>query len=247
MAFKDHFSRQAAHYAAFRPAYPPALYAWLAASSPARRLAWDAGCGNGQAAVGLADHFERVEASDPSESQIARAWPHPRVRYHVAAESLPALVSGSVDLITVAQALHWFDRDLFAAEARRAAAPGALVAAWTYDLHRVDAAVDAVVDALYRDLDPWWPPERRHVEDGYAQLTLPGRALAVPAFAMSATWDLEHLLGYLGSWSAVAQCRARTGRDAVAEVRPGLAAAWGEALRERVITWPLKVLASRLR
>ena len=246
MAFKDHFSHQAADYAAFRPAYPPALYAWLAARSPSCRLAWDVGCGNGQAAVGLARHFERVEASDPSERQIARTRPHPRVHYQVSAETLPALAAGSVDLIAVAQALHWFDRDLFDAEVRRLAAPGALVAAWTYNLHRVDAAVDAVVDALYRDLDPWWPPERRHVEDGYAQLTLPGQLLAVPTFAMSASWDLEHLLGYLGSWSAVARFEARTGRNAVAEIRPALAAAWEDPLRLRDVTWPLQVLACRL-
>lgn len=246
MAFQDHFSSQAAAYAAFRPAYPPELYAWLAAQAPARNLAWDAGCGSGQAAVGLAGHFSRVEASDPSERQIAQARPHPQVRYHVAAEALPALADGSVELVTAAQALHWFDQDAFSAELRRVAAPGAVLAVWTYNLHRIDAAVDAVVDALYRAMDPWWPPERRHVEDGYARFRLPGETLAAPRFAMTATWDFEHLLGYLASWSAVARCREQTGRDAIAAVRPELAAAWRAPEQRRVVTWPLAVLARRL-
>ncbi len=246
MGVQDHFSRQSADYAAFRPAYPAALHAWLASQSRRTALAWDAGCGNGQAAVGLAAHFTRVEASDPSEQQVAQAVPHPNVRYHVAAETLPALADHTVDCITVAQALHWFDQAAFAAELRRVAAPGAVVAAWTYNLHRVTPAVDAVIDAFYAGLDPWWPAERRHVEDGYARLSLPGRALAAPPFAMTADWDVAHALGYLASWSAVARCAADTGRDPVAEVRPALEAAWGDARVRRRVTWPLSVIAARL-
>ena len=245
MAFKDHFSRQAADYAAFRPAYPDALYDWLAAQAPSTRLAWDAGCGSGQASVGLADHFEHVEASDPSADQIARATAHPRVRYHVAAETLPALADRSVDLLTVAQAWHWFDRAAYLAEARRVAAPGAVLAVWTYNLHRVTEEVDAVIDALYAELDPWWPPERRHVEDGYARLAPPGDVVPTPAFAMTAAWDLDHLLGYLASWSAVAACRVATGRDPLAGHERQLRSAWGQAGGRRFVSWPLTVRAVR--
>lgn len=246
MAFQDHFSRQAAQYAAHRPSYPAELHVWLAARAPATSLAWDAGCGSGQASLGLAGHFARVEASDPSERQIAQAPAHPRIRYHVAAETLPALAPASVDLITAAQALHWFDRETFWNEARRVAAPGAVIAAWTYNLPRVAPGVDALVDALYAELDPWWPPERRAVEDGYARIALPGRPLPVPVFAMTADWDLGQFLGYLGSWSAVARHRADTGSDAVARALPTLAGAWGEASRRRPVAWPLVVLAARL-
>ncbi len=246
MAFKDHFSRQAADYAAYRPAYPAALYDWLAAQAPATRLAWDAGCGSGQASVGLAGRFERVEASDPSVDQIARATAHPRVHYQVAAEALPALADRSVDLLTVAQAWHWLDREAYLAEARRVAAPGAVLAVWTYNLHRVTEEVDAVVDALYAELDPWWPPERRHVEEGYARLAPPGAELPAPAFAMTADWDLDHLFGYLASWSAVAACRAQTGREPLAGCEPHLRRAWGAAAVRRRVSWPLTVRAVRL-
>lgn len=246
MGIQDHFSRQSADYAAYRPTYPAALYAWLASQARRTGLAWDAGCGNGQATLGLAEHFAHVEASDPSDSQIAQATPHPNVHYHVAAESLPALADHTVDLITVAQALHWFDQAAFAAEVRRVAAPGALVAAWTYNLHRVTPGVDAIIDAFYAGLDPWWQAERRHVEDGYAHLSLPGRALEAPAFAMTADWSLEHVLGYLASWSAVARCAAETGRDPVGEVRAELEAAWGGLRLRRRVVWPLAVIVARV-
>lgn len=245
MGFKDHFSRQAADYAAFRPAYPEALFDWLAAQCARRELAWEAGCGSGQATAGLAARFAGVEASDPSGRQIAQAPPHPRVRYHVAAESLPALAPGSVDLVAVAQALHWFDLPAFLDEVARVATPGAVLAAWTYDLHRVDPAVDEVIDGLYAGLDAWWPAERRHVEDGYARLELPGLPLDAPAFAMTATWDLDHLLGYLASWSAVAACRARTGRDPVRDCEPRLRRAWGDPAARRRVSWPLTMKAVR--
>lgn len=246
MAFKDHFSRQAADYAAHRPSYPDALFAWLAGQAPATRLAWDAGCGSGQASRGLAAHFDRVEASDPSEQQLAGAPAHPRVRYHAAAETLPVLADRTVDLVTAAQALHWFDLAAFTAEVCRVVTPGAVVAAWTYNLQRVSPAVDAVIDPFYASLDPWWPPERRHVEDGYARLALPGTPLAAPPFTMTATWDLARFLGYLASWSAVAACRAATGRDPLAEAAPALAAAWGDPAASRPVTWPLTVCATKL-
>lgn len=244
MAFKDHFSRQAADYAAHRPAYPEALYDWLAAQCARRDLAWDAGCGNGQASVDLAGRFARVEASDPSPQQVGAATPHPRVRYHLAAESLPVLADRSVDLVTAAQAWHWFDHGLFAAEVARVAAPGAVLAVWTYNLQRVDPAVDAVIDGLYAWLGPWWPPERRHVEDGYARLPLPGTPLAPPDLAMDATWDLPRLLGYLASWSAVAACRQATGQDAVGAIAPDLTRAWGDPSVRRLVRWPLVVRAT---
>jgi SAM-dependent methyltransferase len=246
VAFQDHFSRQAAQYAAHRPSYPADLHAWLASRAPATSLAWDAGCGSGQAALGLARHFARVEASDPSERQIAQAPNHPRIRYHVAAESLPALAGASVDLITAAQALHWFDRDPFWNEARRVAAPDAVIAAWTYSLPRVLPGIDAAIDGLYAELDPWWPPGRRAVEDGYASITLPGRPLPAPVFAMTADWTLAQLLGYLASWSAVARHRADTGQDAVARALPALEDAWGDPRRRHPVSWPLVMRAARL-
>ena len=69
----DHFSAHAQNYARFRPTYPTELFAWLASQSPGHRLAWDCGTGNGQAALGLADHFVHVHATDLSPQQLAQA------------------------------------------------------------------------------------------------------------------------------------------------------------------------------
>ena len=137
MTFKDLFSGHAGVYAQARPDYPPALFEWLARQCAGRGLVWDAGCGNGQASVALAAHFDRVVASDPSAAQIAQAGAHPHVEYRVEAAEAPSLPDASVDLVTVAQAYHWFDHERFHAQVRRVAKPGAVIAVWTYGLSTV--------------------------------------------------------------------------------------------------------------
>ncbi|MGH8214998.1 MAG: class I SAM-dependent methyltransferase, partial [Rhodanobacteraceae bacterium] len=132
MSFKDHFSGHSDLYAKARPHYPDALFAWIAGEAPARGCVWDAGCGNGQASVALARHFERVAATDPSERQIGQAVADPRVEYRAEPAEHTSLAGQSADAVTVAQALHWFDLDAFVPEVRRVCKPGALFAAWSY-------------------------------------------------------------------------------------------------------------------
>ena len=143
-AFKDHFSSQATDYARFRPNYPAELFAWLAGIAPSRDTAWDCGTGSGQAAIGLAAHFARVFATDPSRKQLEHAEPHPRIDYRLAPAEVRLLDTASIDLVTVAQAIHWFDLDKFYAEAKRVLKPGGIIAAWTYTLLDVEAGVDTL-------------------------------------------------------------------------------------------------------
>ncbi len=246
-AFKDHFSGHAADYAAARPGYPDALFDWLAQRSPGRGLAWDAGCGNGQAALALAARFGRVHASDASAAQIASAVAHPRIRYQVAPAQAPDLPARSVDLVTVAQAWHWFDRDAFHGAVREVARPGAVLAVWCYGICTVSPAVDAVFERLYEGvLGPYWPPERRHVEAGYGDLSFPFAPLPAPPFAMACDWDLPAFLAYLRSWSASQRHLAATGRDAVAGLAEAFAAAWGAPATVRTVRWPLALRAGRV-
>ena len=244
--FKDHFSAHAAAYARARPTYPDALFGWLAAQCDRHDLAWDAGCGNGQASVALAKYFARVHASDPSATQIASAPADPRVAWRVEPAEQCSLADASADLVTVAQAYHWFDHERFAAEATRVLRPGGVVAVWSYGVSSVTPAVDAAVAVLYEDvLGPYWPPERTHVETGYRDLPFPFEPLRPPAFEMSCDWPLEAYLAYLASWSASQRHLAATGVDAVAAAAPGIAAAWGEPAARRTVRWPLSLRAGR--
>lgn len=247
MSFKDHFSGHASGYAQARPTYPDALFRWLAAQCDGHERAWDAGCGNGQAAVALARHFGEVVGTDPSAAQIAHAIPHPHVLYRVEPAEAPTLAPASVDLVTVAQAYHWFDAERFIEAVRRVARPGAIVAIWSYGLSRVDDAVDAVFMHLYEVLlGPYWPPERQHIENGYAQLTFPFEPVAAPAFTLRCDWTLSQYLAYLRSWSATQRCLAATGRDAVADVAGSFEQAWGDPAQVRAVTWPLGLRVGRV-
>ncbi|TCJ14961.1 class I SAM-dependent methyltransferase [Parasulfuritortus cantonensis] len=245
--FNDHFAPVSGAYADFRPRYPAALFDWLAEQAPARALAWDCACGSGQASVDLAARFARVVATDASEKQLAGAQAHPHVEYRQAPAEASGLADASADLVTVAQALHWFDRPRFYAEVRRVLRPGGLLAVWTYGVQRVDdLRVNAHVQRFYHDVvGPYWPPERALVESGYRDLEFPFAELAVPAFAMTTHWRLARLLGYFRSWSATGRYLAAVGRDPVAALADEIAGAWGDPEVARQVTWPLAVRVGR--
>jgi SAM-dependent methyltransferase len=239
MTFKDHFSRQAADYARFRPRYPRELFEYLGRIAPSRALAWDCATGNGQAAVGLAAVFERVIATDASEKQIANAEPHERVEYHLAPAENSFIKSGIVDLIMVAQALHWFDLDRFYAEARRVLKPDGILAASAYNLLRIEPAIDEIVNRYYYEVvGPFWPPERKLVEN-FADLPFPFHKIDPPKFEMTAYWNLDHLLGYLRTWSSTQRFIAARGGNPLEQIADELRTVWGDPPRIRKVVWPL--------
>jgi SAM-dependent methyltransferase len=240
--FADHFSRAAGDYASYRPRYPEALFAWLAARSPDRERAWDCATGSGQAAVALAPLFRTVIATDPSVAQLAHADRRPGVHYLAMTAERPALASDSVALLTVAQALHWFDHDRFYTEARRILRPGGIVAAWSYRLATIDPDVDRIVQQFYSEtVGPYWPAERALVDAGYAALPFPFAEVTPPPFTMEARWTLAQWSGYLGTWSAVGRYRTAQGRDPVPDVVEALRAVWGKADETRQVRWPVEL------
>jgi SAM-dependent methyltransferase len=239
MTFKDHFSTQAADYAKFRPSYPQELFDYLGTIAPSRNLAWDCGTGNGQAAVRLASFFDRVIATDASEKQISNAQAHERVQYRVAPAETSGLESGTVDLIMVAQALHWFDLDRFYAEAQRVLKPNGALAASAYNLLRIEAAIDEIVNRFYHEVvGPFWLPERKLVEN-FADVPFPFREIDPPKFEMTTQWDLDHLIGCLGTWSATRRFIAETGVDPLEQINDELRTVWGDPQRTRKVRWPL--------
>ena len=263
--FKDHFSGIADAYAAARPEYPDALFDAIALHVPATARVWEPGCGSGQATHGLVARFAHVHATDPSAQQLVQHWAcaddrglattsaggeaaappvplsssDPRVSLAVEPGERTALAEGSVQLIAVAQALHWFDRPEFFAECQRVLAPGGVLAAWGYpDFVAPEGMLDAVA-AFRARIEPYWPPERAQIDARYAGYEWPFPALPAPALWLEAEWSLRHFLRYLSSMSASARCRAATGIDPVAHHAPALAESWGDAADLRTISWPL--------
>jgi SAM-dependent methyltransferase len=247
MVFKDHFSGHAALYRDARPLPPADWFDWLAQQAPDRALAWDAGCGNGQASRGLAAHFGCVIATDPSATQIEQAAAHPHIDYRVEPAERSSLAAGSASLVSVSQALHWFDLGAFHAEVRRVAKPGALLAVSAYGNCSVSREIDAVERRLYADtLGTDWPPERALVDAGYRDLPFPFAPVEAPSFAMRADWNLAQFLAYLRSWSATQRHAKRTGVDAVEAAAPDLSAAWGDPAAVRAVRWPFFTRVGRV-
>lgn len=244
--FADHFSGYASAYAAFRPRYPSALYDWLASVAPGAELAWDVGTGNGQVAHGLVTRFARVLASDPSPQQLSHAPPHPRIRY-LETKYASGLPDASVQLITVGQAIHWFELDAFFAESRRVLQPRGVVAAFAYAHSRVTPAIDALV-RRYHDvtLAGYWAPEHHLIHAGYRTLAMPIAEIAAPSFELVEQWTLAQYTGFLRTWSSAQKLIAAGGEAHVLALESDLADAWG---REpvRAVLWPLVLRAGPLR
>ena len=248
MTKQDYFSPVASQYAAFRPRYPRALFAWLATLTPGHQRAWDCACGSGQATSDLADHFDHVVGTDLSAEQLREATTRANIEYRVAVAEASGLPDASIDLITVAQALHWFDAPRFYAEARRVLKPDGVLTVWCYGVCTLAPEHgDALLQELYSGiLGPYWPPERRHIEAGYRTLPFPRPELAVPHLAMVLEWSLEQLLGYLSSWSATNRYIQAHGRDPLLPFRAAIAPYWGDPAIRRNIHWPLNIRAAAL-
>ncbi len=245
--FEDHFSLQAGDYARFRPTYPPELFAYLASVAPGRRLAWDCGTGNGQAALELVRHFDHVVATDASVEQLARALPHERIEYRVERAEDIVLPPGSVDIVTVAIAVHWFDLDRFYPAVRRVLAPGGVLAVWTYHLPEIDPAVDPIIARYYGEvLAGYWPEAIQYIEQRYRTLPFPFDEFEPPEMVMQADWPLDHMAGFLSSWSAAQRYQAEHGRHPLKLLWPELEEAWGAPGQTRRVRWPLHLRIGRV-
>lgn len=247
-SFKDHFSRGAASYAAFRPKYPAALFELVASLPTHRRLAWDCATGSGQAAVPLASYFDQVIATDASAEQLAHAAPAANVSYAVALAERTEIESGTVDLVTVAQALHWFSVDRFLAEVRRVLVPDGVLAVWCYTRPLLRGMLGEIVDRFYYgDCGPYWDPERALVDGGYRSIELPIDEVESPDLSIDAPMLLPEFSGYLRTWSAARKLAKAIGRDPVLSVEDALRAHWGGDDARQLVRWPLVVRAGRIR
>ena len=243
---KDNFSTRADKYAQFRPRYPEALFDHLFSLSPEKEAAWDCGTGNGQVAQRLAAVFQSVQATDISRQQLDNAIVLPNIHYSVQPAETTGFADHSFDLITVAQAIHWFDFNAFYAEVDRTLKPGGILAVIGYNLPRFNSALDAVVDAFYKDVvGPFWDKERHYVDENYRTIPFPYADLPAREFTIDVQWSFDHLVGYIETWSAVKHYQQQKKEDPVALIEPRLKTAWGEA-RELSGHFPILLRIARI-
>ncbi|NVD39019.1 class I SAM-dependent methyltransferase [Ensifer sp. HO-A22] len=247
-ATQNWFDKGGSAYALFRPEYPAALSRFLADTVHHRGCALDVGCGNGQLTCQLAEHFARVVGADPSRDQIANAHRHVNVDYICAPAELLPLPDDSVDLVTAAQAAHWFDRPSFYKEASRIAAKGAVIALVSYGTMRLAPAdLQERFDRFYKDeVGPYWPPERKLVDSGYADIDFPFEAMDYPEMAIDRAWELGEVLGYISTWSAVRRINEAGREDILEAFVHDISDLWGDPTRKRPVWWPINMRVGRL-
>jgi SAM-dependent methyltransferase len=238
---KDNFSKQADQYARYRPHYPPELYDFLYAHTSSFHCAWDCGTGNGQVAAQLAKRFDKVHATDISETQLQHATRLPNIEYHLCRAEKTTIPDNSINLITVGQAFHWFDAAAFYKEVRRVAAADAVLALWLYDLLQTGSGkVNELLHTFYNHtLGGYWDPERKLIDEHYAHISFPFEEIPAPEFYMEYNWLLEDVVLYLNTWSAVQRYIRQQGQNPVDALRRSLAEAWGTPEVRRMVRFPV--------
>ncbi|GAA5039354.1 methyltransferase [Marivirga lumbricoides] len=245
---KDRFSSLAKQYAQFRPGYPDEIFHFIQKEISGTKYAWDCGTGNGQVALKLASFMEQVEATDISEKQLGAATLQPNIRYSRQAAEQTDFPSKHFDLITVAQAIHWFEFDSFYREVARVLKPDGLFVVLGYGLLRVNKEVDEVLDRFYHDIiGDYWDPERKHIENHYQQIPFPFQEIVTPSLVHTTKWSLEHFLGYLQSWSAVKRYEEEKQKSPVLEFQPLFKKAWGDEQNQYSVKFPILFRAGKLK
>lgn len=234
---KDRFSKQANQYVQFRPVYPRELYEFIYLHLKQFDVAWDAGTGNGQAARELAKRFQKVFATDISEKQLLSAYQAENIFYSVSSEK-SSLADQSVDLITVAQAAHWFEMKSFSEEVNRVLKPHGILAVWGYGLLTINSSIDKVINHFYNKvIGIYWDQERRHIEEHYKSLYFPFKEISTPPFTISLLWTLEELRGYVTTWSAVQKYISEKGANPVDKLMSEISTHWsGE---RQIVNFPV--------
>lgn len=240
MDFKDNFSKQSTAYQKYRPSYPKELFDYLSSITKNHDLAWDCGTGNGQSAIGLANYFEKVYATDPSEQQISNAQSHPKITYKVEKAENCSLANNSVDLITVAQALHWFNFEKFYSEVKRVLKPEGIIAVWTYSLPRISSEIDKLILHFHDNIvGEFWQKENQLVAEEYKTIPFPFNEIETPSFKFQKEITLEDLKGLLISWSATQRYKDKNGTDPIIQIEKELDNLWKKLDETQLATWDI--------
>lgn len=247
MDFKDYFSTQAKEYSKYRPKYPAELFEYLSSQANSHDTAWDCATGSGQAAIGLEPYFKKIIATDASASQIEHAELHSKIKYKVASAENSGLETHSVDLITVATAIHWINTDKFYPEVRRILKPGGVIAVWVYGSSTVEPEIDKVFARFLNDIiGSYRPAEIKKAINFEELIDFPFTTIKSPNFKIKLEWNLREYLSFLYTWSSCQNYIKETGKNPIELVFESFKKAWGDENTKRTITWKLKIKAGRI-
>lgn len=244
---KDNFSKHSRQYSTFRPTYPDEAIAFILDQVPTKTSVWDCGTGNGQLAGKLSPFFQNVCATDISDNQIANAVKRDNIIYEVVSAENVSFSENTFDLITVAQAIHWFDFDKFYDKVRLTLKSAGIIAVIGYNLMTIDEACDKIVWYLYSDIlgDKYWDKERKYLDEQYKTIPFPFHEIQAPAFAQKVKWDLDELTGYLNTWSAVQHYIKANGTNPVDKIRLLFEKVWGKE-KQKEVTFPTLLRIGKL-
>ncbi|MDQ2718787.1 MAG: class I SAM-dependent methyltransferase [Bacteroidota bacterium] len=235
---KDNFSTQAFLYSRFRPGYPQQLYDFLLQLLSEKKAAWDCGTGNGQVAEKLSQYFEKVYATDISTNQLANAVRKENIFYSLESAEQISFENNQFDLITVAQAIHWFDFEKFYHEAKRTLKPNGLIAVFGYK-RVINKEIDDIIDNFYKSvLGVYWDKERSYVDESYTTIPFPFKEIETTVFDNAYEWDIDQIIGYLSTWSAVQHFIKENNRNPIAEIIEPLKRSWGN-VEKRKVSFPI--------
>lgn len=238
--FKDNFSKQSAAYQKYRPSYPKEMFTFLSSLATNHNLAWDCGTGNGQSAVSLANYFKKVYATDPSAEQISNAALNPKITYKVEKAESSSLINNSVDLITVAQALHWFDFEKFYSEVKRVLKPEGIIAVWTYSLPKISSEIDKIILHFHDNIvGEFWQKENQLVSEEYKTIPFPFKEIKTPSFLFQKEITLNDLKGLLMSWSATQRYKDQKGSEPLLAIENDLQNLWRNVDETKLATWTI--------
>lgn len=246
MSYHKLFDFQSENYAKSRPHYPKEIYAYVASVCNENSIAWDGACGNGQAAEGLVQYFERVEATDISEQQIAKAIQIPRVTYSVQASENTNFSDNYFDVMCIAQALHWFDYKLFWPEVKRVLKPAGIIAAWGYSWFSIENAIDEIIaEKILKFIKPYWAPQNKLLWNNYREVPFPFERLDAPQIEMKMNWSINELFAYLQSWSAVRLCIEKNGSAFIDDAFDAIKIEWVEESQNKTVKMDFCLLVGR--
>lgn len=242
----NHFSQIAGEYQKFRPDYPSELFQYLAMLCDEHNNAWDVATGTGQSAYKLAQHFDRVFASDISAKQIEHAKQKSNINYFVGSAEDAKLPDNSLDIITVSQALHWLDIDQFFQQVERVLRPGGILAVWSYQLFEVNSHLDSIIHKLYNEtLDGHWSQRRLMLDNNFADVEFPYPKIEAQAFKMEQTWSFDHVKGYLNTWAGVQNYIQKEQASPLEGIEEQLRFAWCDTNHLKKVAWPLHLIVCR--